>query len=394
MNSVTVLVPNYNRAAFLPECLGSIRAQTFKDWQVIVGDDGSNDDSIDVLRSLADRRIRIVRRERNVGWATNSNLLLEEADSEYVAFLHSDDWWEPTFLSRLVDLLDRTPNALVGTAAARVWSQSGMRVMGPHRAWPWQAGTECPSPQALQILMRRNRIVTPSMVLARRELYRRYPRFEAFMPNVCDWLMWIRAVAAGSLVVCAEALTNYRQHRSSMSGEAKRSNRYGEQFVQMAQLLQDEWSGEREPFSGAVNELTTLITIRLMADALLRHEEGDRSGAILLAGMARDIAPAAGLRVLAGAVRRTIGHSSPSGVRRLRVFATRVGRLLIGEDPPSVKVGRRRSRHYLFGLVDDLRDDLRQHDPKLGPSVSPAEITDASRPPGRAVGGTVGGGSR
>lgn len=390
MSSVTILVPNYNRAAFLPECLESIRAQTFDDWQVIVGDDGSNDDSIDVVRRVADRRIRIVRRPRNVGWATNSNLLLAEADTEYVAFLHSDDWWEPTFLSRLVGLLDRTPSPLMGTAAARVWTASGTRVKGPHRVWPWRAGVECPPREALRILMRRNRIVTPSMVLARRELYQRYPQFDASMPNVSDWLMWIRAAAAGGVVVCAQALVNYREHGSSMSGEARRLNRYGEQFVRMARLLQEEWSGDREPFPGAVKELRTLITIRLMADALLRHEEGDRSGAIRLTGLAREIAPASRWGLLVGAARRTIAHTRPSLIRRLRVFATRTGRLLIRDHTPRVRLGQPHSRHYVFGLVDDLRDDLHYQDPKLGPPVSPDEITDAR--PRSAV--AAGGGSR
>ncbi len=221
MSSVTILVPNFNRAAFLPECLRSIQSQTFEDWQVVVGDDCSTDDSIEVVRRLADPRIRIVRRERNVGWAVNSNLLLAEATGDYVAFLHSDDWWEPTFLSRLVELLDHMPGAFIATSAARAWSGSRTRVMGPHRVWHWRAGFECPSRDALRILMRRNRIVTPSLVLARRELYARYPQYEATMPNVCDWLMWIRAASAGSVVLCPEALGNYRQHASSMSGEAK-----------------------------------------------------------------------------------------------------------------------------------------------------------------------------
>jgi hypothetical protein len=172
-----------------------------------------------------------------------------------------------------------------------------------------------------------------------------------------------------------------------MSGQAKRSNRYDEQFIRMVRLPQGEWADECEPFPGAVKELTNLITIRLMADALLRHEEGDRSGAIRLAGMARDIAPAARWRVLADLVRQTITHTSPSLIRRLRAFATHFGRGLTGDNTAHVRVGQPRSRHYLLGLVDDLRDDLHRQDPKLGPPVSLEEIADTAGQSARGVSG-------
>ncbi len=126
--------------------------------------------------------------------------------------------------------------------------------------------------------------------------------------------------------------------------------------------------------SGAVKELTNLITIRLMADALLRHEEGDRSGAIRLIVLARDIAPPS-WRELAAAAAQTITHASPSVIRRLRAFAAHLGRGLIGDNTAHVRVGQPRSRHYLSGPLDYLRDDLHQDEPKIGPSASFEGIT-------------------
>lgn len=368
MSSVSVLVPNFNRAEFLPACLASIQSQTFQNWHAVVGDDCSTDGSVEVVRRFADSRITIVTRDRNVGWIVNSNLLLAQATGEYVAFLHSDDWWEPAFLSTLVGLLERTPRALIATVATRLWTGSTTRLVGPHRVWPSELGIECPSTEALRILMRRNRIVTPSVVVARRRLFERLPGFEPSMPNAGDWLMWIRAAAAGSVVVCPEVLANYRQHASSMSGEAKRLNRYGKQFVHMAQVLQQEWTGEREPYPGAACELTSMITLRLIADAVLRLERDDRAGALELAALARQLAPSTSWRLLAAAATQTVGHTKPSTARRARTLSARLAATLLRKSARRSSAGRPR-RHYLLGLLDDLRDDLHPTDRAPGAAV-------------------------
>ena len=66
MSQVTVLVPNYNGAVYLRECLESIVAQTFADWELVVGDNASTDASLSIVASMADRRIRTVRRPRTI----------------------------------------------------------------------------------------------------------------------------------------------------------------------------------------------------------------------------------------------------------------------------------------------------------------------------------------
>src|SRR5256885_13351565 len=119
MSRVTVLVPNYNGAAYLRQCLQSVADQTFADWCVVVGDDASVDESAAVVAGFPEPKFRSVRRPWNVGCYPNVNLLLGEANSPYIAVLNADDWWEPTFLATMVDLLDRAPDALLATCATR-----------------------------------------------------------------------------------------------------------------------------------------------------------------------------------------------------------------------------------------------------------------------------------
>jgi glycosyltransferase involved in cell wall biosynthesis len=101
---VTAAIPTYNRARFLPGALESVFAQTFRDFEVLVVDDGSTDETPDLLARYGDR-VRVVRQE-NRGRAAARNRALQEARSPYVSFLDSDDRWLPEKLERQVPALE------------------------------------------------------------------------------------------------------------------------------------------------------------------------------------------------------------------------------------------------------------------------------------------------
>src|SRR5207245_2143956 len=99
---VTVLIPTYNGAHYLAQCLQSVISQTFEAWKALVADDASTDSTVELAATFADPRIELIRRDSNIGTVSNINLLLAEVDTEYVAILHQDDWWEPEFLATMV----------------------------------------------------------------------------------------------------------------------------------------------------------------------------------------------------------------------------------------------------------------------------------------------------
>ena len=363
MSRVTILVPNYNYGAYLGQCLRSIRAQTFEDWQAVVGDDGSQDDSVAIVGEVRDPRFRLVRRPQNIGMVPNLNHLLAEtvadAGADYVAILDSDDWWEPGFLARLVDLLDRTPSALIATCAARVWSESGpTTIVGLHRIWPPENSIVCPSQDALRLLLRRNRIAAPGVVLARRELYRRFPRFEESLPNLSDWLMWLQAATVGDVVICPDILGNYRLHAANMSVHARRHNLVFEQFPRLARILESEWAGEQAPFPGAARQLAVFLTIRLLAEAYLRREQGESFGSTHLVRLARLIAPAGRWVALVGVADLAIRWSRPGLLRLARSRAVDGGRLVARTQSRQSRQRSFSTRHYLVGLLQELQDEL------------------------------------
>jgi glycosyltransferase involved in cell wall biosynthesis len=107
---VTVVTPAYNIAEYVGEAVDSVLGQTFRNFEYLVIDDGSTDDSAAVIRAHAgdDPRLRLIQGE-NRGPSAARNIGIREAGGEYIAFLDGDDRWHPKFLERLVRLIQSLP---------------------------------------------------------------------------------------------------------------------------------------------------------------------------------------------------------------------------------------------------------------------------------------------
>ena len=111
--SVSIILPTYNRAALLPRSIESVLGQTYGDFELIVVDDGSQDDSAAVVAKFGDKRTRYLRHTQNRGVAAARNTGLAEVRGAYVAFQDSDDQWLPEKLERQKRAFDRHPDAAV-----------------------------------------------------------------------------------------------------------------------------------------------------------------------------------------------------------------------------------------------------------------------------------------
>ena len=106
----SVIIPLYNKEAYVRKALESVIAQTFKDFECIVVDDGSTDNSADVVRELVNDRFRLIR-QPNAGVAAARNNGVKASKGEYVCFLDADDWWEANFLEEMDRLIEEYPDA-------------------------------------------------------------------------------------------------------------------------------------------------------------------------------------------------------------------------------------------------------------------------------------------
>lgn len=116
MVKVSVCIPTYNRAHFLPEAIASVQAQSLSDWELIVCDDGSRDGTPELMSSFDDKRIRYLRHESNIGKSNNMRSGYEAATGEYFVKFDDDDRLMPDFLAKMSQGLDQNPAVdLVGS---------------------------------------------------------------------------------------------------------------------------------------------------------------------------------------------------------------------------------------------------------------------------------------
>jgi len=106
---VSVIVPTYNYGHYIADALESILAQTVRDFEVVVVDDGSTDNTREVVTRFTDPRVRLISRE-NGGTASARNLGRREARGEFIAWLDADDLWRPVFLERMLTVLGAEPD--------------------------------------------------------------------------------------------------------------------------------------------------------------------------------------------------------------------------------------------------------------------------------------------
>ncbi len=108
MPEISIVIPNYNTEKYLPRCLDSLINQTFKDIEIIVIDDGSKDNSVDVIQKYAkqDKRIKLIQ-QQNSGPAKARNQGLETAQGKYLMFCDSDDWYEPNMCQIMYDTIEK-----------------------------------------------------------------------------------------------------------------------------------------------------------------------------------------------------------------------------------------------------------------------------------------------
>lgn len=141
--AVSIIMPTYNRERFLPQAFESIRRQRFADWELIVVDDGSTDDTADFAATLTQRFTQPVRyiQQRNQGPYGARNTGLDHAQGRYIAFYDSDDEWLPHHLENCVDALERNSDVdwvyhacrVVDDATGKVTSDSTFRRAGRAR---------------------------------------------------------------------------------------------------------------------------------------------------------------------------------------------------------------------------------------------------------------------
>lgn len=197
--STSVVIPTKNRAHLLPVSVASVQAQSLALTEMVIVDDGSQDDTPAVLKKLAasDPRIKILRFEKSVGAAAARNAGIAATSAEWVMFLDSDDRWHAEKHARQMARLQRDPHALASFTGY-------FFVEGDNRI-----AHHAPSCVTLNDLRGENVVGMTSTAMVRRATLQAVGGFDAALPSCQDWDLWLKLRAVGDFAMVEESLLDF-----------------------------------------------------------------------------------------------------------------------------------------------------------------------------------------
>ena len=195
MPLVSVVIPTYNRAALLAQAIDSVLAQTFADYEVIVVDDGSTDRTAAVVEAVADRRVSLISLPHSGLPARVRNAGIKRARGRYIAFLDSDDLWDPSKLDEQLAALAARPDCRWCHTGGRCIDEAG----APHPRWPMPRLAS--EGWIAEPLLRRRAGVNSSSVLVDGALLRDVGGFDETFVWGEDYDLWVR-LALRSPIAC------------------------------------------------------------------------------------------------------------------------------------------------------------------------------------------------
>ena len=232
MPQVSVIVPNYNHARFLPKRIDSILNQTFQDFELILLDDCSTDDSRSILSSYAgDPRVRIEFNKVNSGSTFKQwNKGVQLARGKYIWIAESDDYADERLLKRLVGRLDAEPRGIFVNCRSWQTSEDGkitgfldscLADLDPQK---WTADFHADGKEECRkYLVRRNTVLSASSVVFRKEVYDRVGGADENLIFCGDWKAWAAmALEGGSIAYVGQPLNYYRFHEMSVTARSQR----------------------------------------------------------------------------------------------------------------------------------------------------------------------------
>jgi glycosyltransferase involved in cell wall biosynthesis len=205
---VSVVIPAYNAARTIRETVSSALEQTMSDVEVIVVDDGSQDDTVDLVAHMDDPRVKLVR-QPNAGPAAARNNGIRHATGEWVALLDADDLWLPQKLERQLELLAASPGALAAQGSAYIVDDD-LRVLHLKRSVPTDN-------LLLSFLRFQNLPNAPSSWLAKRSALTEQVMFDPDLVILEDWDFSLKLARYANPITVEEPLSMYRQHPGNRS---------------------------------------------------------------------------------------------------------------------------------------------------------------------------------
>lgn len=291
---ITFVVPNYNGARFLKQTLESILAQRDPQFRLVVADNCSTDASMEIVQSIRDERVSVVRAARHVSMSENWNRAFDCVATPFAVLAHADDLYDPDYLGVMRPLIEAHPEAFIAHCAVADIDEHGRSIDVPAgrykaRFYPGR-DPYCRRPCEEAAWLRKGNYILAPTVIYRMAAIRAIGGFNTALRYAPDWEYWLRGVFAGyDIAGTRRQLVRYRRHAGSESTAAEATlTRYREE-IELLQWLARQGFAAR-CFSDADADYG-LVANTLTSEFVERLGRRDRDGARRLAVFARGAIP-------------------------------------------------------------------------------------------------------
>lgn len=210
---ISIILPVYNGASHLAGCINSVLCQTYTDFELLVLDDGSTDESVAIAEAFSDPRVRVIQCEHN--FISTLNRGIEESKGQYIDRIDCDDLMFPNRLQKQVDVMEHQPNVTVCSTYAQTFGAYN-QIVG------YGDGL---IKNHLATFLLGNFVIHPSVMLRKSFLMEHFLRYKEY-PYAEDYRLWIDISAAkGSFYVIPEPLIKYNINNSQVSQKFRAAQR-------------------------------------------------------------------------------------------------------------------------------------------------------------------------
>lgn len=217
---VSVCIPAYNNAAYIKETIDAILKQTYRNIELVICDDKSTDNTLEVLESIDDSRIKIYKNEQNLGMSGNWNNCLSKCTGEYIKLICADDILAENAIEREVEALAANPEAVMVESDTKLLDLNG-KTKGSYKRYDphGKNGLYDGKTIARAGLFVKNYFGAPLANTFRRSILEQLKGFDTEYHYILDYDFWVRAACLGKVYIIHEPLNFFRVRNDSNTGE-------------------------------------------------------------------------------------------------------------------------------------------------------------------------------
>lgn len=224
---ISIITASYNYANYITDVITSVINQTYSDWELIIVDDGSSDNSVDIIKSFCDNdaRIKLYQHEGSTNKGLKESILLglEKASGDWIAFLESDDFFKPENLAKKVEIIEKNPSVTLVFNKVEFIGDKKRSKKTEKDLSPTQVElSKMTFPRNMFYdFCKKNMILTFSAVIVKKEKLKAVD-FNTNIDALLDWWLWIHLSYKNEFYYLDEELTQWNIHPDSYISKSKK----------------------------------------------------------------------------------------------------------------------------------------------------------------------------